>query len=270
MDVIGDRYNTRLCQYADRQEMFNIREWVPVDLDAEETDSRERIVIDWRRNTPWITLPRVCLALKRIHWKMNTWPWWNIWRSSFRWVCRIWWSSSFVSALTRSLDRSLDFSPVVSPRLAAYLNTKGYSILPKDATDYVTELIQQILTRRRQHLERRNDFIQIMVDHEEAVQDEEPSAGGSKRSKTHCLRFHFTSRSELSFQRWMIEKSSVKLWYSSLLATRQRIFSSRSFSTSWPLNPLSKRKSSKRFNKKSAMYVTVSLKIDDQFDRCLE
>ena len=38
--------------------------------------------------------------------------------------------------------------------------------------DYLIPLINQILTRRRQHLERRNDFIQIMVDHEESVTQE--------------------------------------------------------------------------------------------------
>jgi hypothetical protein len=38
---------------------------------------------------------------------------------------------------------------------------------------YLTQLLDQILNRRRQHLERRNDFIQIMVDHEEQVKDEE-------------------------------------------------------------------------------------------------
>ncbi len=39
--------------------------------------------------------------------------------------------------------------------------------------NYLTSLINQILSRRREHLERRNDFIQIMVDHEEDVKHEE-------------------------------------------------------------------------------------------------
>ena len=149
-----------------------------------------RIVIDWQRSTPWITSPRVFSALKRIRWKTRTSLWWNIWRSSFPSVGGICWSSSFVSLLNISLCYSMSFFPVVSPRSAAYLNKKGYSILPKDATDYVTKLIEQILARRRQHLERRNDFIQIMVDHEEAVHQEEPALGGLKRSKRHRLRFH--------------------------------------------------------------------------------
>jgi len=51
--------------------------------------------------------------------------------------------------------------------LGSYLGGKGYSILPKDAIDYTTNIVNQIISRRREHLERRNDFIQMMVDHEE-------------------------------------------------------------------------------------------------------
>jgi hypothetical protein len=39
--------------------------------------------------------------------------------------------------------------------------------------NYLTSLFNQILSRRREHLERRNDFIQIMVDHEGEVKYEE-------------------------------------------------------------------------------------------------
>ena len=42
-----------------------------------------------------------------------------------------------------------------------------------DAVDYTTNIVNQILARRREHLERRNDFIQIMVDHEQEVEHEE-------------------------------------------------------------------------------------------------
>ena len=42
-----------------------------------------------------------------------------------------------------------------------------------DAVNYITQMVDDVLTRRRQHLERRNDFIQIMVDREEEVKDEE-------------------------------------------------------------------------------------------------
>ena len=52
-------------------------------------------------------------------------------------------------------------------------------MLPNDAVDYITGIVNQVLARRRQHLERRNDFIQTMIDHEEAVAHEGQSAGGS-------------------------------------------------------------------------------------------
>ena len=45
--------------------------------------------------------------------------------------------------------------------------------MPRDSVNYTTNLVNQILARRRQHLERRNDFIQMMVDHEEEVKHEE-------------------------------------------------------------------------------------------------
>jgi hypothetical protein len=65
--------------------------------------------------------------------------------------------------------------------LASYLQKKGFSILPMDAIDYTTNLVNQILDRRRQHLERRNDFIQIIVDHEEEVKhEEEPDKQGQQ------------------------------------------------------------------------------------------
>jgi len=62
---------------------------------------------------------------------------------------------------------------VISPRLASYLGTKGYSVFPYKSINYIANLINQILARRRQHLERRNDFIQIMVDHEKEMKDEQ-------------------------------------------------------------------------------------------------
>jgi hypothetical protein len=67
------------------------------------------------------------------------------------------------------------YKTVISPRLATYFGKKGYSMLPRDAVNYTTNVITQVLTRRRQHLERRNDFIQMMVDHEEETGHEEPT-----------------------------------------------------------------------------------------------
>jgi hypothetical protein len=57
--------------------------------------------------------------------------------------------------------------------LGSYLGKKGFSIFPKDTIDYTTDIINQVLSRRRQHLERRNDFIQMMVDHEEEIETEQ-------------------------------------------------------------------------------------------------
>ncbi len=62
---------------------------------------------------------------------------------------------------------------MISPRLAIYLAKKGYSVFPSTPMNYITNVINQILTRRRQHPERRNDFIQIMVDHEKEIKHEE-------------------------------------------------------------------------------------------------
>ena len=72
----------------------------------------------------------------------------------------------------------------MSPRLAVFLHKRGYSPLPTDAIDYTTNLVSQVLARRRQHLERRNDFIQIMVDHEEEVGHEEPNDKQEQQSGT--------------------------------------------------------------------------------------
>ena len=57
--------------------------------------------------------------------------------------------------------------------MANYLGKKGYSILPGDAVNYTTDIVNQVLSRRRQHLERRNDFIQMMVDREEEGEPEQ-------------------------------------------------------------------------------------------------
>ncbi len=57
--------------------------------------------------------------------------------------------------------------------MANYLQKKGIPIFPMDAVNYVKNILNQILARRRQHLERRNDFIQIMVDCEEEEKETE-------------------------------------------------------------------------------------------------
>ena len=66
-----------------------------------------------------------------------------------------------------------------------------------DAVDYTTNIVDQILARRREHLERRNDFIQIMVDHEEEIDRQGEQWGTLKKSMKvqficlHLLFFRF-------------------------------------------------------------------------------
>jgi predicted CoA-binding protein len=82
--------------------------------------------------------------------------------------------------------------------LATYLGKKGYSVFPSTPINYITNIVNQILARRRQHLERRNDFIQIMVDHEKEVKDEEQI--DQQRDKKEQQRGTFTkSTNELVF-----------------------------------------------------------------------
>jgi hypothetical protein len=68
---------------------------------------------------------------------------------------------------------------------------------------YLTQLVNQILNRRREHLERRNDFIQIMVDHEEQVKHEETT---DKLEQHHDQQWGTLKKSEeyFLFQRLLI------------------------------------------------------------------
>ncbi|CAF1289098.1 unnamed protein product [Rotaria magnacalcarata] len=85
------------------------------------------------------------------------------------------------ATLIRHLKKffTIDFTNIflyillISPRLAGYLGKKGYSILPKDAIDYVSTIVNHVISRRRQHLETRNDFIQMMIAHEQESKDDE-------------------------------------------------------------------------------------------------
>ncbi|CAF1447221.1 unnamed protein product, partial [Rotaria sp. Silwood1] len=72
-----------------------------------------------------------------------------------------------------TLDNIASCLFVFSHRLARHLSETGYSMVPRDTMNYFTQLFNQILARRRQYLERRNDFIQMMIDHEEEVKHEE-------------------------------------------------------------------------------------------------
>ncbi|CAF1403809.1 unnamed protein product [Adineta ricciae] len=141
MSEVSDMYNTRLLDLADKQEMFNIKEL-----------------------TQEFTLDSIgsCLFGVEINSLQNE-------------------NGALVKHLKQIFGLSLANLMVIifliSPRFARYLGAKGYSILPKDTVDYLTRLLNQILDRRRQHVERRNDFIQIMVDHEEEMEHNEQQAG---------------------------------------------------------------------------------------------
>ena len=50
-----------------------------------------------------------------------------------------------------------------------------------EAVNYTTGLVNQVLARRRQHLERRNDFIQIMVDCEDEEKETEQKEQSDKQ-----------------------------------------------------------------------------------------
>jgi hypothetical protein len=52
-----------------------------------------------------------------------------------------------------------------------------------EAVNYTTNLVNQVLARRRQHLEQRNDFIQMMVDCEEEEKETEQKEGKEQTDK---------------------------------------------------------------------------------------
>ena len=52
-----------------------------------------------------------------------------------------------------------------------------------EAVNYTRNLVTQILNRRRQHLERRNDFIQIMVDCEDEEKETEQKEQSDKQGQ---------------------------------------------------------------------------------------
>ena len=75
-----------------------------------------------------------------------------------------------------------------------------------DALDYVTKIVNDILARRREHVERRNDFIQIMVDHEEEVKDEEKTQQVTDENKEQGTVLKKSMSTELQ------EHSSLNIW----------------------------------------------------------
>ncbi|CAF1688908.1 unnamed protein product [Rotaria sp. Silwood1] len=131
MNQVSDMYNKRLLEYADKQEIFDIK------------------VLNGQ-----YTLDNIASCLFGI--ETNSLQNENV---------------TLINHLKKFFNLSLSniflLIFLMSPRLASYLGKRGYSLFPKDASDYITNILNQILARRRQHLERRNDFIQMMVDHEE-------------------------------------------------------------------------------------------------------
>ncbi|CAF1252202.1 unnamed protein product [Rotaria magnacalcarata] len=137
MNEVGDTYRDRLLEYADKQEIFNINE-----LNGQYAlDSISSCLFGIETNSLKNENATLIKHLK----KFFTVDFKNIFLYIF----------------------------LISPRLARYLGGKGYSIFPSDAINYVSNIVNHVISQRRQHLERRNDFIQMMIDHEEAVKDEE-------------------------------------------------------------------------------------------------
>ncbi|CAF3836758.1 unnamed protein product [Rotaria sp. Silwood1] len=137
INEISDMYNKRLLEYADKQEIFDVK------------------ILNGQ-----YTLDNIASCLFGI--ETNSLQNENI-------------------TLVNHLKKFFSFSAAnlfllvffFSHRLARHLSEKGYSMVPRDTMNYFTQLFNQILARRRQYLERRNDFIQMMIDHEEEVKHEE-------------------------------------------------------------------------------------------------
>ena len=70
--------------------------------------------------------------------------------------------------------------------------------MPMDAVDYTTKMVNDILARRRRHLERRHDFIQMMVDREGEVKNEEKLTQPIETNREHgtVLKKSTPTRSE--------------------------------------------------------------------------
>lgn len=79
---------------------------------------------------------------------------------------------------------------VMVPKLGEILGKRGFVAVPNDALNYVTEIVNDILRRRRGKLERRNDFIQIMVDHE---QESAETSDADMTNRSNCSGHLFMS-----------------------------------------------------------------------------
>ncbi|CAF1226460.1 unnamed protein product [Adineta steineri] len=134
MNDVSDMYNERLLEYADKQEIFDIKT-----INGQYTlDIIASCLFGVEKNS--LKNENIILInhLKKF--------------------------------FTLTLTRIFLLFIFLTPRLGAFLGKKGYSFLPMDSMEYTTKIVNQVLARRRQRLERRNDFIQIMIDHEDEIQ----------------------------------------------------------------------------------------------------
>ncbi|CAF4114177.1 unnamed protein product [Adineta steineri] len=148
MNDVSDMYNERLLEYADKQEIFDIKT-----INGQYTlDNIASCLFGVETNS--LKNENITLI--------------NHLRKFF----------------TISLANIFVLVILLSPRLAGYLGKKGYSILPMDSIEYTTNIVNQVLARRRQRLERRNDFIQMMIDHEDEIKDQEVGQQSKSLRKT--------------------------------------------------------------------------------------
>ncbi|CAF1093648.1 unnamed protein product [Adineta steineri] len=148
MNDVSDMYNERLLEYADKQEIFDIKtingqctlDIIASCLFGVETNSLKNeniILINHLKKFFTLTLTRIFLL--------------------------------FI---------------FLTPRLGSYLGKRGYTVLPRDSLEYTANIVTQVIARRRQCLERRNDFIQMMIDHEEEMKDQEVGQQSKSLRKT--------------------------------------------------------------------------------------
>ena len=164
MNEISDRYNKRLLEYADKQEIFDCKMSVEFYLFFYCLS----LCCATRINGQY-TLDNIASCLFGI--ETNSLQDHNsVLIKHLKKFFTVSLTNILLLILRKCIPMILKFSycySVMSPRLGSYLGKKGYSVLPKDAIDYVSTIVNDIIVRRRQGSERRNDFIQIMIDHEE-------------------------------------------------------------------------------------------------------
>jgi hypothetical protein len=181
MDQVSDMYNKRLLEYADKQEIFDIKVYVYLLCLLFKIEFYFNDSVNGQ-----YTLDNIASCLFGI--ETNSLQNENVTLiNHLKAFFQVNLSSLFILVIRKCISIKINnlifihycfliCKIVISPRLASYLAKKGYSMLPYNAVNYITNIINQVLTRRRQYLEKRNDFIQIMVDHEKEIKDEEQTS----------------------------------------------------------------------------------------------